>query len=43
MVRHDGALGERLLAAFDNEPLLQAGAVFTPEVRQYVRQAAGST
>jgi hypothetical protein len=42
MVRHDGALGERLLAAFDNERLLQAGVVFTPEVRQYVRQAAGS-
>ena len=38
-VRHDGALRERLLAAYDNEPLLQAGAVFTPEVRDYVRQA----
>jgi MerR family transcriptional regulator, thiopeptide resistance regulator len=40
-VRHDDALRERLLAAYDNEPLLQAGAVFTPEVRHYVRQAAG--
>jgi len=43
LVRHDGALRERLLAAYDNEPLLQAGAVFTPEVRHYVRQAAGGT
>ncbi len=42
-VRHDGALRERLLAAYDNEPLLQAGAAFTPEVRHYVRQAAGGT
>ncbi|CAN5716078.1 MerR family transcriptional regulator [soil metagenome] len=40
-VRHDGALQEKLLAAYDSEPLLQAGAVFTPEVRRYVRQAAG--
>jgi DNA-binding transcriptional MerR regulator len=38
-VRHDSALRERLLAAYDNEPLIQAGAVFTPEVRHYVRQA----
>jgi DNA-binding transcriptional MerR regulator len=38
-VRHDGALRERLLAAFENEPLLQAGAVFTPEIRRYVQQA----
>jgi len=42
-VRHDGALRDRLLAAYDNEPLLQAGAVFTPEVRHYVRQVAGGT
>lgn len=42
-VRHDEALRERLLAAYENEPLLQAGAVFTPEVRHYVRQAAGGT
>jgi len=40
-VRHDGALRDKLLAAYDNEPLLQAGAIFTPEVRHYVRQAAG--
>ena len=43
MVRHDSALREKMLAAFDSEPLLQAGAVFTPEVRRYVRQAAGAT
>jgi MerR family transcriptional regulator, thiopeptide resistance regulator len=40
LVRHDGALREKLLTAYENEPLLQAGAVFTPEVRHYVRQAA---
>ncbi len=39
-VRHDSALRERLLAAYDCEPLLQAGAVFTLEVRHYVQQAA---
>lgn len=39
-VRHDSALREKLLAAYENEPLLQAGAVFSPEVRHYVRQAA---
>jgi DNA-binding transcriptional MerR regulator len=39
-VRHDGALREKLLAAYENEPLIQAGAVFTPAVRHYVRQAA---
>ena len=42
-VRHDSALRDKLLAAYDNEPLLQAGAVFTPAVRHYVRQAAGGT
>lgn len=42
-VRHDEALRERLLAAYENEPLLQAGAVFTPKVLHYVRQAAGGT
>jgi MerR family transcriptional regulator, thiopeptide resistance regulator len=40
LVRHDSVLRERMLAAYDNEPLLQAGAVFTSEVRHYVRQAA---
>jgi hypothetical protein len=42
-VRHDSDLRERLLAAYDNEPLIRAGAVFTPEVRRYVQQAAGGT
>ncbi|MEO8527086.1 MAG: MerR family transcriptional regulator [Caldimonas sp.] len=41
VVRHDGDLRKRMLAAYESEPLLQAGAVFTPEVRNYVRQAAG--
>lgn len=43
VVRHDSALRERMLAAYENEPLLQAGAVFKPEVRHYVRLAAGGT
>jgi hypothetical protein len=43
MVRHDSALREKMLAAYDNEPLLRAGAAFTPEVRHYVQQAAGGT
>jgi len=43
LVRYDGALGERLLAAYENEPLLRAGAVFAPEVLHYVRQAARGT
>ena len=43
MVRHDSALREKMLVAYENEPLLQAGAVFTPEVRRYLRQAAGGT
>jgi len=28
MVRHDATLRARLLAAYENEPLLQAGTVF---------------
>ena len=43
LVRYDGALGERLLAAYENEPLLRAGAAFAPEVLHYVRQAARGT
>lgn len=42
-VRHDIALRDKLLAAYENEPLIRAGAIFTPEVRRYVQQAAGST
>jgi hypothetical protein len=34
-------LRDRLLEAYENEPLLRAGGVFTPEVLHYVRQAAG--
>ena len=40
MVRHDASLRERMLAAYENDPLLQAGAVFTLEVRAYVWRAA---
>ena len=38
---HDAALGERLIAAYENEPLLQAGMAFTPALRNYVKQSAG--
>ena len=37
----DTALGERLLAAYENEPLLQAGMAFTPALRTYLEQASG--
>ena len=40
MVRHDGGLRAGLLDAYENEPLIQAGVVFTPTVRHYLRQAA---
>jgi hypothetical protein len=40
MVRHDATLRAKLLAAYENEPLLQAGTVFAPEVWRYVWQAA---
>jgi hypothetical protein len=40
-VGHDAALRERLVAAYENEPLLQAGMAFTPALRNYIRQAAG--
>ena len=39
---NDSALGERLLAAYENEPLLRAGMAFTPALRHYVKQAAGT-
>lgn len=39
---HDAALRERLLAAYENEPLLQAGMPFTPALRHYVEQASGA-
>jgi DNA-binding transcriptional MerR regulator len=38
---HDAALGERLIAAYENEPLLHAGMPFTPALRKYVEQATG--
>ncbi|MET0210035.1 MAG: MerR family transcriptional regulator [Burkholderiaceae bacterium] len=42
VVRHDADLRARLLRAYESEPLLRAGAVFSPEVRDYVRQAAAA-
>ncbi|MBL0150235.1 MAG: MerR family transcriptional regulator [Ideonella sp.] len=39
---NDAALGDRLVAAYENEPLLQAGMAFTPALRKYIRQAAGA-
>jgi DNA-binding transcriptional MerR regulator len=41
MVRHDDALRAKLLAAYENEPLLRAGTAFTPEVHRYMWRAAG--
>ena len=40
-VGRDAALGERLLALYENEPLLQAGMAFTPALRHYIQQSAG--
>jgi DNA-binding transcriptional MerR regulator len=40
MVRHDAGLRARVIAAYEQEPLLQAGLVFSAAVRHYVRQAA---
>lgn len=42
-VKHDSALRDKLLTAYENEPLIRAGAIFTPEVRRYVQQATGGT
>lgn len=42
MVRHDAALRARLLAAYENEPLIRAGVVFTPQAMHYVGQALAS-
>ncbi|MBP6337799.1 MAG: SAM-dependent methyltransferase [Vitreoscilla sp.] len=39
VVRHDAGLLTKLLAAHETEPVLQAGAAFTPEVRRYLQQA----
>ena len=40
MAGHDATLRAKLLAAYENEPLIQAGAVFRPEVWRYMSQAA---
>ncbi|HET9641939.1 MAG TPA: MerR family transcriptional regulator [Burkholderiaceae bacterium] len=40
LARHDVGLRDRLLAAYENEPLLQAGAAVGPEEGRYLRQAA---
>lgn len=40
LVRKDADVRRRLIAAYDNEPLLRAGLVFSAEVRDYVRRAA---
>ncbi|MCA0241108.1 MAG: MerR family transcriptional regulator [Proteobacteria bacterium] len=39
-VRRDAGLAARLLAAYENEPLIRAGAAFTPAVLRYVQRAA---
>ncbi len=39
MVGHDPDLRARVIAAYENEPLLQAGLVFSAAARAYVRQA----
>jgi MerR family transcriptional regulator, thiopeptide resistance regulator len=41
-VGKDAALGERLIAAYENEPLLQAGMPFTPALGNYIKQAAAA-
>jgi hypothetical protein len=40
MAGHDATLRARLLAAYENEPLIRAGAVLTLEVWRYLRHAA---
>lgn len=42
-VRHDSALRERLVTAYENEPLLRAGSFVTPRARHYLRQATDAT
>jgi len=41
-VGDDAALRDRLLTAYEKEPLLQAGMPFTPAMRTYVEQASGA-
>ncbi len=40
MVGHDATLRAKLLAAVENEPLIQAGMAFTPVLRRYVSLAS---
>jgi MerR family transcriptional regulator, thiopeptide resistance regulator len=40
LTHHDQALCARLMKAYANEPLLRAGAVLPPEVRDFIHQAA---
>jgi DNA-binding transcriptional MerR regulator len=40
MARHDATLRARLLAAYENEPLIRAGTPFTLETLRYVERAA---
>lgn len=42
MVRHDTDLRARLVAAYENEPLLQASAAFSPQALRYMERVKGS-
>jgi MerR family transcriptional regulator, thiopeptide resistance regulator len=42
MVRHDASLRARLLAAYENEPLLQASSAFSPQALHYMGLIRGS-
>lgn len=41
VVGDDTALRDRLIAAYETEPLLQAGMPLTPALRHYIEQASG--
>lgn len=41
-VGHDAALQDRLIEAYEREPLLQAGMPITPTLRRYLEQASGA-
>lgn len=40
--RQDAALRQRLVKAYDSEPLLRAGEVVPPDVREYIHKAAAA-
>ena len=42
MVRHDASLRARLLAAYENEPLLRASSAFSPQALYYMGQIKGA-